>query len=344
MSKAALISEMQKFRFGSKVICSDGEYGTLEQVVFDSSTRCMTHINVKQGRLFGKAVLLPFDTITGAASDGIALSIASEEVEVASHTVVARGAGSHLGLKHTAGEVKGAVLSNKSTVERAGTASKGTLVLVAVQPGSGELAYLVAHHLLPGQDTLVRAEFVAALATEHVTVTVGDTAPLYRPDRVLQQEVEAILFDFTPLHIDMKGMNIRVLDGVLYLDGNISSSLRGDIAVDQVSGVAGLLEIKNNLVGDDKLAADLALALGNDPRTRDLPIGVYPRLGVVHLNGTVQNGQQKAAAGEIARSFPGVRSVINDLSVDPKTDILPIMAPAGGDEDKVPNKYTRHTK
>jgi osmotically-inducible protein OsmY len=339
MSKAALISEMQKFRFGSKVICSDGEYGTLAQVVFDSSTRCMTHINVKQGRLFGKTVLLPFDTITGATSDGIALRIASEDVEAASHA---------------AGEVKGALLSNKSAVERAGTASKGTLVLVAVQPGSGELAYLVAHHLLPGQDTLVRAEFVTALATEHVTVSVAGVAGVagtspgalspYRPDRVLQQEVESILFDFTPLHIDMKGMNIRVLDGVLYLDGNISSSLRSDIAVDQVSGAAGLLEIKNNLVGDDKLAADLALALGNDPRTRDLPIGVYPRLGVVHLNGTVQNGQQKAAAEEIARSFPGVRSVINELNVDPKAEILPVMAPAGGNEDIVPNKYTRHTK
>jgi len=342
MSKAALISEMQKFRFGSKVICSDGEYGALAQVVFDSSTRCMTHINVKQGRLFGKTVLLPFDTITGAASDGIALSIASEDVEAASHT---------------AGEVKGALLSNKSIVERADTASKGTLVLVAVQPGSGELAYLVAHHLLPGQDTLVRAEFVSALATEHVTVSVAGVAgvvdvagtspgvlPPYRPDRLLQQEVEAILFDLTPLHIDMKGMNISVLDGVLYLDGNISSALRGELAADQVSSVAGLLEIKNNLVSDDKLAADLALALGNDPRTRDLPIGVYPRLGVVHLNGTVQNGQQKVAAEEIARDFPGVRSVINDLSVGPKVDILPVMAPAGGNEDIVPNKYIRHTK
>ena len=342
MSKAALISEMLKFRFGSKVICSDGEYGSLAQVVFDSSTRCMTHINVKQGRLFGKTVLLPFDTITGAASDGIALGIASEDVETASRT---------------AGEVKGAVLSNKSTVERADTASKGTLALVAVQPGGGELAYLVAHHLLPGQDTLVRAEFVTALATEHVTVSVAGVAgvvgvvgtssgvlPLYRPDDVLQREVESILFDLTPLHIDMKGMSTRVLDGVLYLDGNISSSLRGDIVVDQVSGVTGLLEIKNNLVGDDKLAADLALALGKDPRTRDLPIGVYPRLGVVHLNGTVQSVQQKVAAEEIARNFPGVRSVINELNVDPKVEILPVMAPAGGNEDIVPNKYIRHTK
>jgi osmotically-inducible protein OsmY len=342
MSKAALVSEMQKFRFGSKVICSDGEYGTLAQVVFDSSTRCMTHINVKQGRLFGKTVLLPFDTITSAGSDGIALRIASSDVEPASHEGVARGAASHLRLKH------------KSVVELAGTASRGTLALVAVQPGSGELAYLVAHHLLPRQDTLVRTEFVTALANDYVTVSVAGVVgvagatpgalPPYLPDDVLQQEVESILFDFTPLHIDLKGMNIRVLDGVLYLDGNISSALRGDIVVDQVSSVAGLLEIKNNLVGDDKLAADLAAALGKDPRTRDLPIGVYPRLGVVRLNGTVQSVQQKAAAEEIARSFPGVRSVINELNVDPRADILPVMAPAGGNEDKVPNKYTRHTK
>ncbi len=339
MSKAALISEMQKFRFGSKVVCSDGEYGTLAQVVFDASTRCMTHINVKQGRLFGKTMLLPFATITSAGSDGIALRIASSDVEAASQT---------------GGEVKGALLSNKSAVELAGTASRGTLALVAVQPGSGELAYLVAHHLFPRQDTLVRAGFVTALATEHITVSVAGVVgvagttpgalPLYLPDRVLQQEVESILFDLTPLHIDLKGMNIRVLDGVLYLDGNISSSLRGDIVVDQVSSVAGLLEIKNNLVGDDKLAADLAAALGKDPRTRDLPIGVYPRLGVVRLNGTVQSVQQKAAAEEIARNFPGVQSVINELNVDPRADILPVMAPAGGNEDKVPNKYTRHTK
>ncbi len=136
MSKAALVSEMQKFRFGSKVVCSDGEYGTLAQVVFDSSTRCMTHISVKQGRLFGKTVLLPFDTITSAGSDGIALRIASSDIEEASHTVVARGAASHLRLKYTAGEVKGALLSNKCIVERADAASRGTLALVAVQPGS----------------------------------------------------------------------------------------------------------------------------------------------------------------------------------------------------------------
>jgi osmotically-inducible protein OsmY len=133
---------------------------------------------------------------------------------------------------------------------------------------------------------------------------------------------------------------------VLYLDGNISSSLRADIARDQVYGVEGLLEIKSNLVGDDRLAADLALALGQDRRTRDLPMGIYPRLGVVRLSGAVHNGQQKAAAEEIARKFPGVRSVVNDLVVDPKADMLHVMsAPEGGEsQDKIPGKYVRHTQ
>src|SRR5205085_6652494 len=154
------------------------------------------------------------------------------------------------------------------------------------------------------------------------------------------------LFDFTPLHIDLKAITVRVIDGVLYLDGNVSSALRSDIMLDRVSGVEGLAEIKNRVVSDDTLAAELALALGQDAQTRNLPIGVYPRLGVVRLSGAVHNGQQKAAAGEIAQNFPGVRSVINDLIVDPSADILHMMSGAEGGEaiDKVPGKYVRHTK
>ncbi len=333
MKKATSISEMHKFHFGSKIICGDGDDGFLAQVIFDPTTRCMTHIGVKQGRLFGKTVYLPYGTVIDATGDGITLRVKRADLAAVSSTPSA-----------------GALLNNRSSVVLANATAEGTLALTAVQPESGELAYLVAHHLRPGQDTLLRSRFVTSLSTDQVTVSIPthtlEMLPPYRPDRVLQQEVEAILFDFTPLHVDLKGMTLRVLDSVLYIDGNISSSLRGDIVEDQVAGVPGLLEIKNRLVGDDTLAADLAMALGNDPRTRDLPIGVYPRLGVVRLSGAVHNGQQKAAAEEIARSFPGVRSVINDLIVDPKADMLHIMSSSEGGEaiDKVPGKYIRHTK
>lgn len=332
MSKATPISEMLKFHFGSKIICTDGEDGTLSHVIVDPTTRRMTYIGVKLGRFFAKTAHLPFGAVENATGDGVTISVKRAELAASNP------------------EVKGAYLDHKSVVERAGASARGTLHLVAVHPESGELAYIVAHNLLAGRDTLLRAEYVTAIAKDQISVSIADEAlnalPPYHTDAELQQEVESILFDITPMHIDLKGMRVRVLDGVLYLDGNISSSLRADIAQDQIYGVDGLLEIKNNLVADDTLAADVAMALGQDPRTRDLPIGVYPRLGAVRLSGSVRNAQQKAAAEEIARSIPGVRSVTNDFLVDPKSDMLHVMsAPEGGEmEDRIPGKYIRHTQ
>lgn len=333
MIKPGSIAEMQKFIFGTTIFCSDGEDGSLVQVIVDPATRCVTHIGARQTRLFGKTNHPSFEHVVNASGESVTMNLNLVDLMSAS----------------TAG-IGGALLDSKSIVEVAGSSSKGTLLLVAVQPGSGKLAYLVAHNLRPGQDTLFHEKYVTSIEAGHVIVSLPEgmlqTLPPYRPDNVLQQEVESILYDITPMHIDLKGINIHVLDSVLYLDGNISSSLKSDIATDQVSGVQGLLEIKNNLYADDTLAAGLARALGQNPITRDLPIGVYPRLGVVRLSGAVHNGQQKAAAEEIARSYPGVRSIINSLVIDPKADMLSVMAPPEGGEtrDKVPGKYVRHTK
>ncbi len=333
MNRTALISEMQKFHFGSKVICSDGEDGILTHVIFDPKMRKISYIGVKQGRFFGKTVHLPFENVVSATGDGVTLNVRLADLAAAKSE-----------------EPGGATLSSKTVVENVESGTKGSLMIIAVHPENGELAYIVVHDLRPGRDTLLREEFITALETGRIMVSITedklDVLPPYRPDSELQQEVESILFDLTPLHIDMKAIAIRVLDGVLYLDGNISSELRSDIVQDQVLGVDGLVEIKNRLVADDGLAADVARALGQDARTRDLPIGVYPRLGVVRLSGAVHNSQQKAAAEEIAKGFPGVRSVVNDLIVDPKADMLNVMSPAEGGEtkDKVPGKYVRHTQ
>ena len=60
MKTSTHISEMQKFHFGRKIVCSDGAAGSLVQVVFDAATRRMTHLGVKQGHLSGKTVDLPY--------------------------------------------------------------------------------------------------------------------------------------------------------------------------------------------------------------------------------------------------------------------------------------------
>jgi osmotically-inducible protein OsmY len=331
MGKNALISAMLKFHFGNAVFCSDGQGGTLVSVLFDASTKRMTQIAVKRGRLFGKTVYLPFASVTTATGDGIWLNCTLAQLATFPES-----------------EGPGVSLHPRTVVK--GDAGSGTLGLVAVQPGSGELAYIVARNLLPGRDTLLREQYVSALEPGQITISIDSARlqalPPYRSDRELQREVDQIIFDLGFLHIDLKGMSMRVLDSVLYMEGNISSALRGELARDQVAGVEGLLEIKNNLIGDDTLAAQIAHALGQDERTRGLPIGVYPQLGVVRLSGSVRNAQQQAAAAEIAKKFPGVRGVINDLVIDPSAAMLYVMsAPEGGEaRDITPGKFVRHTR
>jgi osmotically-inducible protein OsmY len=333
MTRSTFISETRKFRLGTKVMCSDGEEGSLASIGFDAAHRRLLAISIQVGRLFGRMVYVPFARIVDASSRGITLDMTREQLSEASREAPT-----------------GTWLESRSVVVNANTSSRGMLMLVAVHPDSGELAYIVAHHLRPGRDILLRKDVVTKIDPNQITVSLPEatllTLPPYRTDEELQVDVEKVLFELTPLHVDLGGISMRVLDGVLYLDGNISSSLRGEIVEDQVVGVQGLLEVKNRLVGDDVLASNVALAIGRDPRTRDLPIGVYPRLGVVRLSGAVHNEQQKVAAEEIAKSIPGVRGVDNNLVVKPDTDLLSVMAPAAGEEtqDLVPGKYIRHTK
>jgi osmotically-inducible protein OsmY len=326
------ISEMLKFRFGSKVFCSDGEYGILEAVIVDPAQRKVTHVGVTRGILLKKRSYAPFSAVEAASSDGVTLTMSSEAL-----------------VSQDTAPTGGIALSARSLVVVPGS-GKGTLLLVAVQPLSGTLTYVVAHQLAAGQDTLLNAAYISEVSSEGIVLNItAETLkglPPYRSDRELQREVEAALFDLYPLHIDMRGIKARVLDGVLYLDGNISSALRADLVERQVMSVPGLLEIKNNLVADDTLAGEVALALSRDPRTHGLPIGVYPRLGIVRLSGAVRTAEQKRAANEIVRSIPGVREVIDDLAIDPKAAHLPIMASTGAeDEDLVPGgRYVRHTR
>jgi len=326
------IAEMYQLHFGGKVFCSDGEYGVLAHLLIDPNARRVVALGVRLGRFFGRTVNVPFAVLSDASANGLTLEITREEL-----------AASHV-------QSNGVRIDGHSSVQESNSGSHGTVLLVTVQPQSGDLAYIVASRLRNGQDTLIQAQYITKINAGSIIVTVPEatfqTLPLYRSDAELQSDVEAAVFDVLPLHVDFPAIKIRVLDGVLYLEGNISSSLRADMVEDQAAGVEGLLEIKNHLVSDDQLAADLAFALGRDDRTRDLPIGVYPRLGHVLLSGAVHNQQQRLVAEKIARSFKGVRSVDNNLTVNPKADLLNVISFAGRKEteDLVPGKMVRHTK
>jgi hypothetical protein len=117
MKTATRISEMQKFHFGRKIECTDGEAGSLTYIVFDDTTRRPTYLGLKQGHLFSKTYNLPYDTVVEATGEDILLHIPRAELAAAREETV-----------------QGAKLDRRSVVERTGTQDRGTLRLVAVHP------------------------------------------------------------------------------------------------------------------------------------------------------------------------------------------------------------------
>jgi hypothetical protein len=323
------LSQTLKFHFGKKVFCTDGQVGILQSILFEAKGRRLTSLAVKPGRWLGKTSVLPLGTVERANADGIWLKCTQAEVE-------------------TLPPVKGPDLGYGRHTSVKGSTGEGKLVMVATLPGGGELAYIVAQHLLPERKTLLQATSVADVVLDQILIEASCdellALPPYRSDASLQKEVDAMVYDLPFFHIDRKGMHLQVLDSVLYMNGNSSSTLRSELIRDQVAGVKDLREIQNNLVGDDTLAAEIASALGKDQRTSGQPIGVYPQLGVVRLSGFMRNTEQKEAAIEIAHGFAGVREVINDLRIDPSTIMLYVMSSSesGEGKDMTPGTFTRH--
>src|SRR5690348_11552187 len=104
MSKATPISAMAKFHFGATIFCSDGEGGTLANVVIGGTERLMTYIGAKQGRFLGKVSYLPFESIIKATGEGVTVRAKRAELGAAG-----------------ASAADGVILDSKSVVERAGS-------------------------------------------------------------------------------------------------------------------------------------------------------------------------------------------------------------------------------
>ena len=68
-------------------------------------------------------------------------------------------------------------------------------------------------------------------------------------------------------------------------------------------------------VDDATLTARVKTKLVSEKATNFTRIDVDTNNGIVYLNGTVQNAQQKTKAEDLARSTDGVKKVINNLQI-----------------------------
>jgi osmotically-inducible protein OsmY len=144
------------------------------------------------------------------------------------------------------------------------------------------------------------------------------------------------LFDHAPLRLDLAAIEIHPLDGVVQLRGHVSNDLLRRMAEDQVQGITGMSELHNDLVADNDLAATVSMALALDSRTAGQHIGVYPRLGEIHLRGSVRTRAAYEGASNVAGAVPAVTRIMNELRIDPDANEISVLAGVTNREDMVP--------
>lgn len=321
MQSATDLADVVKYRFDVTVQASDGEAGRLVSVIVDAGRRCVLAVGLKVGFLLGATYYVPVTNVLGGSEDALTLAIPLDEI------------------KQSPKDVPSGAAMTSATVITSGGKTLGRLAQMTVTATDQALQTVVLHRGGRGE-ALIPASQVTGVSTKQIQVELSaasvDKLVPFRRDSDLYDEVYRALFDYAPLRIDLAGMTIRVVDGAVWLIGHVSSDLNQRLASDLMDGIPGVASVYNALVTDSDLAAQVSRALARDPRTAGEMIGVYPMLGEVRLRGSVRTAEARAAAGEIARAMRGVKSVVNDLHVDPNVRVVPVMAGITNEEDMVP--------
>ena len=312
---ATIAAEVIKFRFGTVVVASDGEAGTVSHVVVQPGTQAFMAVGVKLPG--GTTATVSLDRVIDATSEAV-------------HVTVTREALLQTLVKTT---IQGSLLSNKTNVTNAGK-SLGTLTQVSVTVATAAIRTIGIRQGLSGE-IIIAGKQITSMSDDGRTIdTVGQTLP-YIADIDLYDEVHSRLGSYPRLHIDIRAVNIRVIDGELWITGHVSSTLNRRIIADLLVGTKGLTIVDNALVSDVELAVKIAQALSKDSRTHGQHIGVYPTLGKVYLRGLTSTTEASQAAIQIAQATAGTASVIGELAVS-NAQFIPLLAPVTGNEDVIP--------
>jgi osmotically-inducible protein OsmY/sporulation protein YlmC with PRC-barrel domain len=140
--------------------------------------------------------------------------------------------------------------------------------------------------------------------------------PTYRPDDVLVAHVKHVLWADTILHrTDDRQIHVEVENGIAYLSGYVSFPSMSSGAERAALKVDGIWKVENDLTIDDDLRIAVALAIANDPRTKNARIFVGANNGFVTLTGQAPDLAGRAGVQAQAVSVPKVRGVINSIQV-----------------------------
>ncbi len=136
-------------------------------------------------------------------------------------------------------------------------------------------------------------------------------------DELQEMVLKKLYHSFPPLRELGQCFDAEVKGGVVTLKGWVRTETIRDLAREAASEVKGVKDVRMQLLCDEEVEKQVALALEKDPQT----VGSFPGVfvdsycGEVKLWGTVSSSEDIAVAGGIVLSVPGVRALRNDLKV-----------------------------
>jgi osmotically-inducible protein OsmY len=317
--------DVLKFRFGTVVIASDGEAGNVAYVAVQPGQRTVTYVGVKLPG--GHTVAVPLDRVTEGASHELRVTLTREGLLQAMQPAPAE-----------------ATLLSRNTHVNAGklpgrSGASGSLTQVSMTTQTQQLRHLTVKPGLGGEQ-LLSANWITEIGDGGKTITVAipaDAEPApYRSDTDLRDEAHDRLWNYARLRVDLRTVEIRAIDGEIWLRGFVSSTLNRRIITELLTDLKGLTAIHNDLVADNELAVTIARALSQDPRTHGEHIGVYPSLGTVFLRGLANTEAVRDVATQIAATVAPDARVVNQIAAGRAGSYIPMLAPVTGTEDIVP--------
>jgi osmotically-inducible protein OsmY len=141
-------------------------------------------------------------------------------------------------------------------------------------------------------------------------------SPIQKTDAVIKESINNALWKDDVLRaLDYYEIDVRVKNGVVYLNGHIAGSSSQSRIGNAMRAIPNILEIKNNLVLDDKLTIEVAGSLAKLEHAFNCKFFTGVSHGAVVLHGKVSNMEVRMSAEQSAASHPKVRGVINYIRV-----------------------------
>ncbi len=127
--------------------------------------------------------------------------------------------------------------------------------------------------------------------------------------------VHDLLADEQGLRTTTADIEIVGGDRSVVLQGRVRTNILYEMADRLARTGAGVWPVDNRLINDEALAMQISTRVGLDPRTADANVRTDVYLGVAHLAGTVQSGEQRQAVLALAGATPDVVRVEDRLAV-----------------------------